>query len=224
MFILTDGKNYVMENPMKQGAYISTTSPVQAKQFTWKQAKTLLQNKKKSMAWIRLYNAVNQDTGEVDKGIKYSQGNGGSYLNENNIKFDDSIIEKVYMETRTIIGIAGWSMDQLKIYEQELNRGLSKFDSAESDILHALQKYKEDNDGRKPQAHKIAQIGYLLDEVRDKHKNIKQCLNYIKVMEDAVTYRYTIEKIKLELAKARYVEYKGRTEYYQKALDLLCRG
>lgn len=36
MYILSDEKNYVMENPMKQGTYISTTSPIQAKQFTWK--------------------------------------------------------------------------------------------------------------------------------------------------------------------------------------------
>ena len=52
MFILTDGKNYVMENPMKVGEYISTTSPIQAKEFTYKQARTLLQNKKKSLSWI----------------------------------------------------------------------------------------------------------------------------------------------------------------------------
>lgn len=35
MFILTDGKNYVMENPMQQGVYLNTTSPNQAKEFTF---------------------------------------------------------------------------------------------------------------------------------------------------------------------------------------------
>lgn len=35
MFILTDGKNYVMENPMKAGQYISTTSPIQAIKEQW---------------------------------------------------------------------------------------------------------------------------------------------------------------------------------------------
>lgn len=45
--------------------------------------------------------------------------------------------------------------------------------------------------------------------------------NLIQVMEDAITYRYTIEKIKLELTKAKHTKYKGRTEYYQIALDLL---
>lgn len=221
MFILTDGKNYVMENPMKQGTYISTTSPVQAKEFSWKQARSLLQNKKKSMSWIRSYNAVNQDTGIIDKDLKYCKGNGGMYIGNSNVEFNESILEKIYLEAESIVGLAGWSMTQLKTYEEELINGLSRYDSAESDIVHALQKYKEDNLGKKAQAHKMAKVGYLLDEVRDKHKHIKQCLDYIKVLEDAITYSYTIEKIKLELTKAKHREYKGRTEYYQKALELL---
>lgn len=221
MFILTDGKNYVMENPMKQGAYISTTSPIQAKEFTWKQARSLLRSKKKSMGWIKTFYTIDQDTGKVEKDVKYCKGNGGAYIGRNDVDFDDSIIDMIFKETKSVIGLAGWSMTQLKTYEEELNIGLSKYDSAESDIGHALQKYKEDNGGKNAQAHKMAKIGYLLGEIREKHKNIKQCLDYIKVMEDAITYGYTIEKIKLELTKAKHVEYKGRTEYYQMALKLL---
>ena len=37
LFILTDGKNYVMENPMKSGEYMITTSSSMAKEFTYKQ-------------------------------------------------------------------------------------------------------------------------------------------------------------------------------------------
>lgn len=221
MYILTDGKNYVMENPMQQGNYISTTSPVQAKLFTWKQAKTLMRSNKKSLTWMKLYNMVCKETGEVDKESKNYKGNGGAYIGKNDIKFDDSIIDKIYQETTSIIGLAGWSMTQLKTYEEYLMIGLSKYDSAESDIKHVLEKYKEDHGGRKAQAHKMAKIGYLLDEIRDKRKHIKQCLDYIKVMKDAVTFSYTIEKIKLELTKAKHTEYKGRTEYYQIALDML---
>ena len=62
MFILTDGKNYVMENPIKQGTYVSTTSPLQAKEFTWKQSRSLLRSKKKSMGWIKAFYPVDQDT------------------------------------------------------------------------------------------------------------------------------------------------------------------
>lgn len=221
MFILTDGKNYVMENPMKQGNYISTTSPVQAKEFTYKQARKLLNDRSKKMSWIKSFHMVNQGSGQVCKLSLHYKGNGGSYIGENNIDFNDNIIDLIYKETKGIIVLAGWSMAQLKTYEEELNKGLSKYDSAESDIKHALQKYKKDNNGKKPQAHKAAKITYLLDEVRDKHQNIKQCLDYIRVMEDAITYSYTIEKLKLELTKAKHAEYKGRTEYYQMALDLL---
>lgn len=221
MYILTDGKNYVMENPMKEGEYLQTTSPVQAKEFTFKRAKTLLNNRTKKMSWIKTFYMVNQETQIADKRAKYTKGNGGAYLDSNSIDFDYSIIEKIYAETKSIIGLAGWSMTQLKTYEEELNKGLSKYDSAESDIEHALQKYKEDNNGKKPQAHKMAKVGYLLDDIRDKRKHVKQCQRYIKVFEDAITYNYTIEKIKLELTKAKSTDYKGRTEYYQMALDLL---
>ena len=221
MFILTDGQNYVMENPMKIGQYISTTSSIQAKEFTYEQARVLLQNKKKSLSWIKSFHMVDQETGQdTDISLNY-KGNGGVYIGNNDIDFDSGIIDLIYSEAKSIVDLAGWSMDQLKVYEKKLNIGLSKYDSAESDITHALQKYKEDNNGKKPQAHKMAKIAYLLDDIRDKHKNIKQCQNYIRVMKDAITYNYTIEKIKLELVKAKHSDYKGRTEYYQMALDLL---
>lgn len=221
MFILTDGKNYIMENPCKQGVYISTSSPVMAKEFSYKQARTVLNNKSKKMKWVSTYYMVDKETGEVSDTSKAYNGNGNVYIGKNDIEFDESIISQIYMEADAMTGIAGWSMTQLKTYESQLKMALSKYDSAESDIAHAIQKYKEDNSGKKAQAHKMAKVGYLLDEVRDKHKNIKQCLNYIQVFENAITYNYTIEKIKLELVKARHVEYKGRTEYYQKAIDLL---
>lgn len=221
MFILTDGKNYIMENPVKQGVYISTSSPIMAKEFSFKQARTVLNNRSKKMKWIGSYYMVDKETGQVSETPSSYKGNAGVYIGENDIEFDNSIISKIYEETESITGLAGWSMTQLKTYEEELNIGLSKYDSAESDIGHAIQKYKEDNGGKNAQAHKMAKIGYLLGEIREKHKNIKQCLDYIKVMEDAITYGYTIEKIKLELTKAKHVEYKGRTEYYQMALNLL---
>lgn len=163
---------------------------------------------------------VNQETGEVCETTNY-RGNSDIYIGENNVEFNEEIIPIIYKEVTSIIGLAGWSINQLKTYEEMLNIGLSKYDSAEADINHALQKYKEDNNGKKPQAHKMAKIAYLLDDIRDKHKHIKQCMRYIQVMENAITYNYTIEKIKLELTKARSGEYKGRTEYYQMALNLL---
>lgn len=221
MFILTDGKYYVGENPMKSGEYIKVSSPLQAKDFTYKQAKSMLQNSKKKLAWVRKFQMLNTETKEVNKEAKFKKGNGGAYIGTNDIDFDEKILKDIYEETNSILGLAGWSATQIKTFKQHLSNALSKYDSAESDIGHALQKYKEDSGGKNPQAHKMAKIGYLLDEIRDKHKNIKQCLLYLDVMENAIQFGYSIEKIKLELAKAKHVEYEGRTEYYQIALDLL---
>lgn len=225
MFILTDGKNYIMENPVKQGVYISTSSPTMAKEFSFKQARTVLNNRSKKMKWIGSYYMVDKETGQVCETSSSYKGNGGVYIGENDIKFDDSIITKVNEETKLITSLAGWSLTQLKTYKEQLSIGLSKYDSAVSDIEHALQKYKEDNGGKNPQAHKAAKIGYLLGEIRDKHENIKQCIDYIQVFENAIIYNYTIEKIKLELVKAKHTEYRGRTEYFQIALEILeCGG
>lgn len=102
-----------------------------------------------------------------------------------------------------------------------MNTQLSICDSGESDVKHALEKYKEVHNGRKPQAHKVAKLGYLLDELRDRHKRIKLCIRYIQIMEDAITYKYTINKIKYELSKAQNCEYKGRTQYWAIAQEIL---
>lgn len=221
MFILTDGKNYVMENPMKCGEYIGTTSPVQAKEFTYKQAHSLRQRKGKRYSWMRNFQMVNVDTGEKSATSQNYKGNAGAYIGENDVDFDDSILEKIMNESTSLLGLAGWDKIQLETYKNILTVALSKYDSAESDVDHALQKYKKDNQGKKPQAHKMAKLGYLLDEIRDKHQRIKQCLGYVQVMQDAITYKYDIGKIKLELSKAKHVEYKGRTEFYNIALEIL---
>lgn len=221
MFILTDGKNYVMENPLKNGAYISTSSPVMAKDFSFKQARSILNDRSKKMSWIKTFYMVDKGSGEVAETSSSYKGNGGIYIGENDIVFDDGILSRIYEETKMITSLTGWNMTQLKEYEEQLKRGLSKYDSAVSDIEHALQKYGEDNGGKKPQAHKAAKISYLLEEVRSKHESIKQCLAYVKVLKNSITYNYTIEKIKLELLKTKHAEYKGRTEYYQIALKIL---
>lgn len=223
MFILTDGKNYVMENPMKEGEYLSTTSPIQAKEFTYKQARSLTQRGGKKYSWVKKYHLVNMETGEkAERSLNY-KGNAGVYIDDET-EFDYKLLEDIMSESNSILGLAGWDMEQLSTYKNLLNVELSRCDSAESDIEHALQTYKEGSGGKKPQAHKMAKIGYLLDDIRDKHKRIKQCIGYIQVMQDAITYQYTIGKTKLELSKAKHVTYKGRTKYYDMALELLGGG
>lgn len=112
-------------------------------------------------------------------------------------------------------------MTQLNTYMNQLSANLAKYDSAISDIEHVLQEYESKHDGRKPPANKAAKLSYLLLDVRGKRERIKQCQCYIRVMQDAITNHYPLDKLKLELSKVTYVDYKGRTEYYNLALNIL---
>lgn len=219
MYILTDGKNYVMENPMKIGEYLATTSSVQAKEFTYKQARSLVQRGGKKYSWLRNYHLIDINTGSESDNSLYYKGNSGVYMGDDN--FDDSLLDKICEESNSILGLAGWNKTQLITYKNLLNAELSKCDSAESDINHALEKYKRIHKGKKPQAHKVAKIGYLLDDIRDKHCKVKQCIRYVNVMSDAIDNAYTIEKMKLELSKVSDGEYKGRTQYWEIANEIL---
>lgn len=66
MFILTDGKNYVMRNPINPDKYMSTTSSVKAEQFTYKQARSLVRNKKAALKWIKSYRIVDIESGKEE--------------------------------------------------------------------------------------------------------------------------------------------------------------
>ena len=186
---------------MKSGEYMITTSSSMAKEFTYKQARSLVQNSRKKYSWIKKYNLI-------------------VYIGDES-NFDYALLDKINSEANSILGLAGWDDNQLITYKNLLNTELSKCDSAESDINHALEKYKKIHNGKKPQAHKVAKIGYLLDDIRDKHKRIKQCIRYVQVMQDAISKGYNIEKIKLELSKVTSDDYKGRTEYWKMANDIL---
>lgn len=218
MFVLTNGKDYIMENPMRVGEYMKTTSLVQATRFNYKQARGFVQKYKKRYNWLKGFYLVDAETGKKSEKPLAYKGNEGLYLDSD---FDDSILDKIIQESNSIIGLAGWDIQQLHTYKNLLNTQLSICDSGESDVKHALEKYKEVHNGRKPQAHKVAKLGYLLDELRDRHKRIKLCIRYIQIMEEAITYKYTINKIKYELSKAQNCEYKGRTQYWAIAQEIL---
>ena len=80
MYILSDGKNYVMENPMKIGEYLSTTSPVHAKEFSYKQARALIQSNRKKWAWMKQYHLIGTDeeSDTVENSVNY-RGKANTY-------------------------------------------------------------------------------------------------------------------------------------------------
>lgn len=221
LYILTNGKEYVMENPYKVGDYSRSTSPNHAKKFVYKDAKSLLHRKGKKLSWIREFYMVDVDTGEQPETSPNYKGKAGIYIGCNDFDFNMTLLDNIERETKNILGLTGWNKQQLETTKNELRTALSKYDSAEQDITHAVEEYKKKHDGKKPQAHKMAKLGYLLEDVRETRRRIKQCQDYIQVMLDAITYKYDITKLRLELSKAEHGEYKGRTEYYAMAIDIL---
>lgn len=221
-YVLTNGKQYVYENELKPGEYLCTTSSVKAKRFTYQVARAFKNSSRKKYAWVKNYYLAEADSGEKVKEQHDSnyKGKANVFVGQNDIVFDEKILDQIYDEAHNILGLAGWNMSQLNTYMNILHTALSKYDCAQSDIAHALQAYK-DKYGKKPQAHKMAKIGYMLEDVRDKHKRIKQSIRYVQVMQDALTKNYSIEKLKEELSKVTNVEYRGRTEYYKAVLDIL---
>lgn len=216
MFILTDGKNYVMENPMQQGKYISSTSPCHAKEFTWKQAKNLLNNNRKSLSWIKNgYYVMDKDTGKVEKANKVRFGsNEGAFIGEKSYEFDFNIVENIDKEVDTILRLDTWNIEDLNKTRGELQQGLQFYDSAISDVYHARM-------DKRPPAHIRTKVDGLLNELEESRRDIKQGLNYIDILIDAVNNHWNMSKIKSELKKAKYVPYKGRTKYYDEAVNLL---
>lgn len=213
MFILTDGKNYVMENPMKQGNYLSTTSPIQAKEFTFKQARGLLQNKKKALSWMKTYYMVNQETGQIETDVpKFS--NEGIFCGDKDFEFDESIINTIKQEVSSIIGLAAWDIKQLNTYITILNQGVQFYDNAIQDIKHARL-------DKRPPAHIRTKIDGIMNELEEKRRDVKQTRNYIDILIKAIKEQWSIGKIKAELSKAKYVPYKGRTRYYEMIENLL---
>lgn len=221
MYLLSDGKNYAMKNPFNENDWLLTTSPVKATRLSYKQARSLVNRKGKRFNQFRDMSLVDAGDGEEQDANLKAKSNANVYIGKNDVELDESILDQVIKEASQVIGLAAFGNAELIQYKEQLEIALSKYDSAESDVLHSLEKYKIDHNGKNPQAHKMAKIAYLLDEIRDKHKKIKQCLRYVEVMQDAITHKYNLHKLKYELKKVEYEKYKGRTEYYDIALNIL---
>lgn len=216
MFILTDGKHYVMENPMQQGKYISSTSPCHAKEFTWKQAKNLLNNNRKSLSWIRNgYYVMDKDTGKVEKANKVRFGsNGGSFVGNKLYEFNFDIVKKIDKEVNMILELDTCDIEELNQTKSELQQGLQFYDSAISDVYHARM-------DKRPPAHVRTKIDGMLNNLEETRRDIKQSLLYIDILIDGAKNHWNVSKIKCELEKSKYAPYKGRTKYYDEALKLL---
>lgn len=220
-YFLVSGNRYVYENSKRPGDYLLTDEISFAKQFSYKQAKSLVQRGKNKTAWMRNCQLVDVENGSTCKQSLNYQGNAGAFIGENDVILDTKIVEEIERETKKIMEISGWDSKKISTYKDQLEIALSKTDSEISDITHALEEYLRQHDGKRPPAHKIAKITYLLIDVLTRRRNIKECREKISTMLDANTYKYDLAKLKNELRKLQHVEYRGRTETYSVATKIL---
>ncbi len=213
MFILTDGKNYVMENPLQVGQYLSITYPIKAKEFTYKQARSLLHNKRKSLSWVKSFYMLNKETGKIETEIPQFS-NEGVFCGDKDFTFDETTIEVIGKEVNSIVGLTAWDYKQLNSFIAMLNQGLQYYDSAISDVRHARM-------DKRPPANVRTKIDGILNELVEKRRDIKQTITYVEVMINAIKEHWTIGKVREELSKAKYLPYKGRTKYYDMVENLL---
>lgn len=154
-YIITNGKYWVIENPIRPGEYMESTKSSNAKQFTFKQAKNLLNARSKKLGWIRNgYSMVGEDGNKPTVSPK-AKGNGGVFLNENDIVVDLNLLDQIEDECTKFLSLAAWDESELSNMLESLSTYLSKLDSEESDIKHALVIYTYKHDGKLPQAHVV---------------------------------------------------------------------
>lgn len=206
LYLLTDGKTYLKETVQK-GHYLPTPSAALATEFTYQQAKALIANPRPAVKWIGRYYMVNKEDGKSLKREGFASGNGGVYVGVNKPQFDESLMDTIDQEAKSILGLAAWDRSQLEKNRVVLTQALSYYDSAIGDVMHAIE-------GKNPPAHTRAKIWKILKDLREKHTKAKQQIAYIDTMKQAITQNWEISKLKTELNKAVYVPYKGRTDYY----------
>lgn len=124
-YTITNGKCWVIENPMRPGEYMASTMSSRAKYFTFKQAKSLLNSRNKKMSWIRHgYSMVGED-GKAPSVSPKAKGNGGAFLAENDIFVDLTLLDQIEDETEKYLSLSGWDESELSNMSESLNTYLS---------------------------------------------------------------------------------------------------
>lgn len=211
MYIMSNGKEYVMRDPMNQGRYLHTTSSVQASQFTYKQARQILQSKKAALRWVKNYKIIDLET-KQEEDLKLS--NECVYTEESSHDFDLSAIDSIGNEVKLLMEFSCYDCMELNKMKASLNQALSYYDSAISDVHHARMNHK-------PPAHVRTKIDGMLNTLQEKRRDIKQTMAKIDILVESQKDGWSNSKTKAALEKVSGSPYKGRTEYYDKAMRLL---
>lgn len=139
MFILADGVFFIRKHDIDR--YEAVLDKEIATEFSYKQAKSLINNKKAKLRWIKEYRMVNIVNGKILN--NNYQGKEGLY-DINNIKFDTELVENIISKANVLSSLENMSKEDLETYKTKLLDMVSYYDSALSDIRHFLDLYNLD--------------------------------------------------------------------------------
>lgn len=219
MYLITNGKEYLMRNPLKQNFFLKTTHLPSATEFTYNQANQIMQSKKQKMRQLtKGMQIVDVRTGQTETARKSKEN---IYTDEKGIEYNDEIVNEILEESDKILELMAYDKSQLNTYKGMLNSWLGKYDSAESDVLHGLEAYRKEHDNKKPPAHKMSKIAYILDDIRDVRRKIKKSILCVDVMIEAIENGANFTRMQNKLESIKSSDYKGRSEYFSMVKEIL---
>lgn len=204
---LSNGIWFVARDP-KTSRYRKTLREDKATQFSEKEATDLLRSKKPQYNWLKV---------DGYQAIPVVSSGKSAY-----VKSKNSIYIGLHMEENCEIGVEVdkikscqlWDIHTLELKENELSEAQSYYDSALSDVLHLLEVHN-------PPAHTRAKIYKILQDLRIGHTRTNKNLKYVRIMKRGIEEKWTFQKLQSEINGAEYKDYKGRTDYFNKVLELL---
>ena len=221
-FYLSDGKNFAATNPIKPSEFLRVDSKEIATRFSYRQAKSLTQKSKKGNAWLRNCQIVPATVeAKKDRISPNYKGRGDMFTGSRDVEIKEEVLTEIMEEVQNVLNLTAWDADVITKKRNYLLDIQSKCDSGLSDVDHALQKYSRDHNGKRPAAHKVAKICYMVIEIRCLRERIKECLRYLDAFQAANQNKYSLSALQYALEDVKHQEYKGRTDYYKQVIDIL---
>ena len=207
-YLITNGHKYIYKEDHN---YKTASNAALSDSFPYKKALYILNNSlPKSMKDYYLEEYETAEIIDIHKG----QNVASNIIKNKNINFDESIIKNIIKEADSIMELFAFNQNELIESREIMNKALSFYDMAISDIRHII---KDNN----PPAHKRTIIYGKGQELEQKRCDIKQTMKYLDVMVQAHTEKWCISRMQEELKRVKYAPYKGRTYVYDTIMELL---
>lgn len=213
MFILTDGSFYLKSGDSKRD-YLTTRNIDDAIKVTKREANNILAKKSK-INWLGRYYYVN--ILDLDKEDMIENADDKAVNNnqtERGFHFDEDIIKDISNMVQAVTNIS-FNKEKLNTYKNTLTKAEEYYTDASCDISHIM---RDKPDVLPAIKIKLWELG---EEICYKRKNIKQALTQVGIILESINSNWNLYGLQKKLQPTtNWDTYKGRTEYYDIALNI----